>query len=135
MTNNDKDNLVQRELAKKYKKDTRVIKTITEYPFKFAKERMSDPSDDRPIRIRYFGVFTQRKLKNKDVIMKYRTSALLDNIEDVTVMMATILDFVVPTFESAKKVIEKAYEEKDYDKLHMIWEGWRDYRGGVIKEI
>ncbi|MFW5890660.1 MAG: hypothetical protein ACOCUI_00400 [bacterium] len=118
----------QKKLAKKYNKDQRVIKSICEYPFKFAKERMSDPTDDRPIRIRYFGVFTQKHLKNKKVIMKYRYDVLLDNIEDVTIMMATTLGFIVPTFDSAKKIIIDAYKNKDYEKLDMIWNGWKVYR-------
>ena len=52
-----------RELAKKYNKDPRVIREIVYSPLKFATRVISDPADVRPIRIRYFGVFT---LKHRD---------------------------------------------------------------------
>lgn len=47
-------------------KDPRVIQAIVYHPMLFAKRRMADPDDDRPIRIRYFGAFVQKYMRNKE---------------------------------------------------------------------
>lgn len=52
-------------LSDKYDKDTRVVELITRHPFRFIRDVISDPIDDRPIRLMYFGVFTQKNTKNK----------------------------------------------------------------------
>jgi hypothetical protein len=46
-----------KELSLKYNKDKRVIKLICEHPLLFAKYRMKDPNDIRPIMIPYFAKF------------------------------------------------------------------------------
>lgn len=46
-----------RKLAKKTNIDPRVVRLVADYPIKFAKEKMSNEEDWRPIRIRYFAVF------------------------------------------------------------------------------
>lgn len=51
-----KDKLVK-ELAEKYGVDPRIVRLIVDYPIKFSRDKISDPEDMRPIRIRYFGVF------------------------------------------------------------------------------
>ena len=48
----------------------RVVKYVTSHPILFARQRMADPLDDRPIRIKYFGVFQQKKTANKENIRK-----------------------------------------------------------------
>lgn len=50
----------------------RVVKYVATHPFLFTKQRMADPEDDRPIRIRYFGVFQQKKTHNKASIKRRR---------------------------------------------------------------
>jgi len=54
-----KDELVKR-IAKRKNMDERVVRLIADYPFKFTRDRMSDPADWRAIRIRHFGVFALR---------------------------------------------------------------------------
>ena len=53
-----------KKLAKKYKLDPRVVNLIVNYPIKFAKERISDPDDNRPIRIRYLAAFVPKAAGN-----------------------------------------------------------------------
>lgn len=55
---------IVKKLAKKYNLDTRVVRLIVDYPIKFARERISDDEDNRPIRIRYFAAFVPKKMGN-----------------------------------------------------------------------
>lgn len=59
-----KEEIVKR-LAKKYSMDERVVRLIIDYPIKFAKERISDNEDFRPVRIRYFAVFLPKSAGNE----------------------------------------------------------------------
>lgn len=54
-----------------YKKDW-VIKEIVYHPLKFAKRRMEDSIDDRPIMIRYFAKFALKSTKTKERVSKYK---------------------------------------------------------------
>ena len=54
-----------------FKKDW-VIKEIAYHPLKFAKRRMEDQTDDRPIRIRYFAAFVLKSVKTKERVSKYK---------------------------------------------------------------
>jgi nucleoid DNA-binding protein len=54
-----------RELAKKYGKDERVIRSIVNSPFLFAKRTMMSLEDERPISIPGFGSFVVRWKKGK----------------------------------------------------------------------
>ena len=116
-----------RNIAKKKEMNLRITKTIAYYPLKFAKERMTDLSDDRPVRIRYFGAFVHKYMGSKKYRYEKKADLLLDSIEDVAVMMATILGFQLVNFESAKNIIELAVEQKDYEKIKMIWDEWESY--------
>jgi hypothetical protein len=49
-----------KQLSQKYNKDKRVVKVICEYPFLFAKRKIEDPNDLRPIMITYFGKFVPK---------------------------------------------------------------------------
>jgi hypothetical protein len=51
-----KDDLVKK-LSRKTSIDPRVVRLVIDYPIKFTRDRMSDPEDERPVRIRYFAVF------------------------------------------------------------------------------
>lgn len=59
--------LIIKTLANKHKKDARVIDLITRHPFRFIRDVMSDPMDDRPVRLMYFGAFLQKTSRNKRV--------------------------------------------------------------------
>lgn len=116
-----------KELAKKYKVDPRLVKTVVYHPIKFAKSKMENPTNNRPIRIRHFGLFTQKHVLNKDYLFELRVKALLDNIFDVAIMMASVLDFTIVNEESARRIITLAHETKDYEKLQLIWDEWSYY--------
>ena len=123
----EQDKLI-RDIAKAKKMDSRLVKAIAYYPLKFAKDRMTDISDDRPIRIRYFGAFVHKHMQTKKFKYETRASILIENIEDVAIMMATILGFQLVNFNSAKKIIEDSVQQKDYEKIKLIWDEWESYR-------
>jgi len=54
-------------------KDPRIIQHIVNHPILFAKHVMANPDDYRPVRIRYFGVFTQKYMYNKEVFKQFNT--------------------------------------------------------------
>jgi hypothetical protein len=120
-------NKIIKELAKEYNLDKRTVQMIVYYPLKFAKQKMENPCNNRPIRIRHFGLFTQKHIINKDFLYNLRANALLDHINDVAIMMATVLGFTILSADSAKHIIETALSQKDYDKLQLIWDEWSYY--------
>jgi KaiC/GvpD/RAD55 family RecA-like ATPase len=52
-------------LCAKYKKEIRVIDSITKSPFKFTHDVMANEFDNRSVRLAYLGVFTQKRTNNK----------------------------------------------------------------------
>ncbi len=58
------DKLIK-ELTKKYGKDERVIRSIVNSPFLFAKRSMMSLEDERPIRIPRWGTFKLRSKRGK----------------------------------------------------------------------
>lgn len=126
---NRQDELVKK-ISKEYGIDYRICKAIVDSPFLYLKYLVTHDSIEDGIRIPYFGVFCQKgNYKNKTMRTKTRKDILLDNIEEVTRMMVSIKGFVAPSIESAKKIIEDAWELGDYEKLNFIWEGWVEFNG------
>jgi hypothetical protein len=122
-----KQDLIIKNLALKYKKDPRIIEAIVYSPLKFAKKVFEDPKDDRPIRIKYFGVFVQKPIFNKDTRMKKLLEDLRKDIPATLVVMASILEFPIATADSVNKILDLAEETDDYDKVRMIWDALQEY--------
>lgn len=121
-----KDKIIRR-LAKEYNKDIRIIEQIVNSPLKFTNRVIQDPLDDRPVRIRYFGVFVQKESYNKKKMTEDRIRILTDNIDDVTIVMASILGFTITSHKGAQRIIDEIKETKDYDKLKLIWDAYKEY--------
>ena len=113
-----------RELAKKYNKDPRVIKEIVYSPLKFASRVVSDPVDMRPIRIRYFGVFTLKHKDAKDNLFKDRVKRLKDKISKTLIIMAS-MGYLIKDENSVYRILDEALEIKDYEKIQTIWEEYK----------
>jgi len=101
-------------------KDPRVIQAIVYHPMLFAKHRMTDPDDFRPIRIRYFGVFVGKYMRNKEMHKKlsYIIAALKSKPEAVKI-------FVDPSFETdwgARKYVMKLFAENNKDAIEFIYD-------------
>ena len=112
-------------LAKKYGKDARTIREIVYSPLKFAKRIITNPGDTRPVRIRYFGVFVEKPIQTKLLTFEKRIVILLANIDEVTLIMGAILGFIVPSSFSAAKIIQQASDDKDYEKINLIYDTWK----------
>jgi hypothetical protein len=65
------DDLIHQIGLSFFKKDW-VIKEIVYHPLKFAKSRMEDPNETRPVRIRYFAAFVPKTSKTKEDVAKYK---------------------------------------------------------------
>jgi len=127
-----KDNEIYREqiieeMQKVFTLDKRILREICYYPCKFAKRKMEDLNENRPIRIRYFCVFTQKNTYNKDKYIMLRSKTLLDNIEQVTLAMVILLAYELPNYDSTRRVINLAIETKDYEKIQDIYNAWKEY--------
>ena len=118
-----------RDLAAKYKRDPRVIAEIVYSPLRFAKKVMNDDTDERAVRVRYFGVFTQKYKDNKKSRMEKLLKDLREDIVMTANVMAAILHFPMKDGESAKKIIDAAEESNDYEKIKMIWDALKEYKG------
>ena len=120
-----------KDIAQKYNKDVRVVKEIVYSPLKFVKRKITDPIDKRPIRIRYFGVFVQKEFYTKETKqMNRRVRELLKNIKEVTIVMMTMLGYVLPrngSKDSAIRIIKEAERNKDYEKINDIYNAWKEF--------
>ena len=120
--------IIIRDLAKKYNIDPRVAKEICYYPLKFAKNIIRNPIDEKPIRVRYFGVFTQKHKENKQNRANTIFEILYNDISNTYAVMMSMLGFQLKNIDSARKVLEAARDSKDWDKLEMIWESYKEFK-------
>lgn len=101
-------------------KDPRIIQTIVQHPMLFAKKTMADPDDFRPIRIRYFGVFVQKYMRNKEMFRKfsYIIKALKTNDELYKI-------FEDPKFENerdARLYVNEIFGNNDKENMLVIYD-------------
>jgi len=122
-----KQDIIIRDLAAKYKKDPRIIEAIVYSPLKFTKRVIENPQDDRPVRIKYFGVFVQKPIFNKNTRMKKLLEDLRKDMKLTVFVMASILQFPVSNEEQAKHIIDLAEETDDFEKIKMIWDVLKEY--------
>lgn len=123
---NYQDKIIK-DLAKKHNLDSRIVKAIVYYPIKFTKDVFKDPVDMRPVRIRYFGVFTQKVVKNKMNRLNNMFEILYNNIDDSFIVMNAVLGFPMKNKDSARKILEQARDTNDYDKLKLVWDAYNEY--------
>jgi hypothetical protein len=101
-------------------KDPRIIQTIVNHPMFFAKQKMTDPDDLRPIRIRYFGVFVGKYMRNKEMFKKLSyVIAALKRHPELTEL------FVEPSFTNerdARKYVNLLFDNNDRDSLRAIYD-------------
>ena len=117
------DRLIRR-FAKKHGKDARVIKEIINSPIKFANRVVSDPMDNRPIRVRYFGVIV---LKHKDAkinMFKDRVKRLKNKVDE-TIIILTSMGYLIKDESSVHRILDEALENQEYDKIQAFWEEHR----------
>ena len=99
-----------------------------ESPLKFTSRVVQSPSDNRPVRIKYFGSFVQKGYFNKTTRMEKKVNELLENIDEVALLMAGVLEFItIRSAEDAKKYIEIARDNIDIDKIDFIYDKWKSY--------
>ena len=116
-----------RELAKKYNKDHRIIREIVYSPLKFTTRVVSDSTDMRPIRIRYFGVFALKHKNAKDNLFKDRVKKMKSNMGKTLILMVAI-GYLIKDEKSVNRILDEALETKDYDKIQTIWEEYKSVR-------
>ena len=116
-----------RELAKKYNKDHRIIREIVYSPLKFTTRVVSDSTDMRPIRIRYFGVFALKHKNAKDNLFRDRVKKMKSNMGKTLILMAAI-GYLIKDEKSVNRILDEAFETKDYDKIQTIWEEYKSVR-------
>jgi len=93
---------------------------------KFTNRVVQSPTDNRPVRIKYFGSFVQKSNFNKTTKMEKKVNELLENIDEVALLMAGILEFItIRSAEDAKKYIETARDNVDIDKINFIYGAWK----------
>lgn len=116
-----------KELSLKYGIDSRVVRTVASFPFKFLKHVMADHNDTRPVRIRYLGAFVQKELYNKTLRADTMVNEMLkdENIEEVFIIMVSVLGFPTFSIDGAKSIITLAKESDDYEKIKYIWDAWK----------
>ena len=106
-------------------KDPRVIQSIVYHPFLFAKRRMADPDDYRPIRIRYFGAFVQKYMHNKEMFKKlsYMVTQLKLHPKLIKLFVDPISgSYFFSTESEAIKYVTKLFEDNEKEEFDKVYE-------------
>lgn len=107
-------------------KEDRVIKKIVYHPLEFAKARMVDDNDERPIRIRYFGAFVLKSKRSKERTRKF--SYIYKNYEIFKDIIATY-GYEVDDVEKYHTVLKQHFTGKKIRFVDEIYE-----KGLVLKQ-
>lgn len=107
-------------------KEDRVIRKIVYHPLEFAKEKMIDDDDERPIRIRYFGAFVLKSKKSKERARKF--SYIYKHYEMFKDIIA-LYDYDVSTEEKYQYVLKHYFNGKKIRYVDEIYE-----KGLVLKQ-
>lgn len=107
-------------------KEDRVIKKIVYHPLEFAKLRMIDDNDERPIRIRYFGVFVLKSKRSKERTRKF--SFIYKNYEMFKDVVAAY-GYEVDTLDKYHDVLKQNFTKKKIRYVDEIYE-----KGLVLKQ-
>ena len=106
--------------------DERVVQEIVYHPLKFAKRRIEDDYDYRPIRIRYFGTFVQKEKIKKE--MRNQIHKMREDLDTVEYVLHSILGHEdIITKESAAIYLTDLYSDNDIDKIKEIWDAYCEY--------
>jgi len=101
-------------------KDPRIIQQVVYHPILFAKHVMADPDDYRPIRIRYFGAFVGKFMRNKEMHMKL--SYIIQAIKSDPKLIRIFID---PSFDDdlmARKYVNQLFDESNKDAINDIYD-------------
>jgi hypothetical protein len=123
-----------RDLAARYKKDPRIIEAIVYSPIKFARKVFENNQDDRSVRIKYFGVFTQKPIFNKNTRVEKFLKDLRADMANTTFVMANILQFPIKDSTSVENILKMAEEQDDFDKIKMIWDAYKSHTSPKKKQ-
>lgn len=113
------------DIAAAKKKDVRVIQNIVYHPLLFTKHKMADPDDYRPIRIRYFGVFAGKYMRNKQNMQ--RLSFIRNSFKENPELFKIFIDpdteeQFFPDNESAIKYTRTLFDSNRRDEFNELYE-------------
>lgn len=101
-------------------KDPRIVQQVVYHPILFAKHRMADPDDFRPIRIRYFGAFVGKYMRNKEMFK--RLSYIIQHLRADPGLVKVFVD---PTFTNdydARVYVNALFDANDKDSINAIYD-------------
>lgn len=106
-------------------KDPRIIQAIVYHPLLFAKHRMADPDDYRPIRIRYFGAFVQKYMRNKEMYGKL--SYIITQIKLHPKLIKLFVDpdtgsYFFSTELELRKYVNNLFDTNQKDELNNVYD-------------
>lgn len=105
-------------------KDKRIIEKIVYHPLLFARQKMTDPDDYKPIRIRYFGAFVPKYMHSKEMYNKL--SYIIKSIKEDHSLKDIFID---PKFDNdlqARIYINKLFDQGAKDAILEIYDKIKD---------
>ena len=84
---------------------------------------MADPDDYRPIRIRYFGAFTGKFMRNKEMYQKL--SYIIQSIKDHPKLIKIFVDPAFTDDLSARKYVNALFDDNAKDSVNEIYDAIR----------
>ena len=104
---------ILKELSLRYGLDMRVITQIVQSPFKFAKSKITS-DDERPIRIRYFAVFHQKKKPNKRTAAEKNLKTILRLSE------STLPRILGISWDECKIELNRMIKDGEFNKIEVL---------------
>jgi hypothetical protein len=116
---------LEKEISVKLKIDKRVVHHVCNHPILFVK-RCVEGSETRPIRIRHFGVFTQKEKLNKQYVMDNILKKLLNLEGEDRNLLCELLavlfkeKYTTDDFDCEKK-INQLHADNDLKNLKKLY--------------
>ena len=104
------------------------MKQIAHHPFLFAKRRMEDDNEERPIRIRKWGLFTQKHIIHKKQVMGRRYEKMIKDIDSVFEAICSTGDSrEIDSKMFLENLLHDAYNDHDAKAIGEFWAIYQDY--------
>ena len=114
-----KQDLIIRQISLNRFINERVVRQVVSHPILFARQRMADKDDNRPIRIKYFGTFVQKKIANKENVRKLNEILQLVRFNEEHYLK--VFDGLFTEKEEILTHIRKAFNERNEEEFNEIY--------------
>lgn len=116
------ESLLLDKISAKYGVNRGVVEYIAHYPFRCLRRYISG-NEERPIRLRYLGVFTMKKSINKEKATENKIKIIRERYADYIVKAINRMykEDIIKTVDEAISKLEELKNNKEYDKVEKAF--------------